>query len=180
MASPKPKAARHYSAAAQKAASLLKQEKKEIVLSDAQRTAIEAMVFEGKKRKEAAEIAGITDEAMRQALLKPKALAFLNECMEVLRTSARPRALHKMVDLLDAKTERIQFESAKYLDGMDRPSHAVGATQINVQVNNTVSVTPGYVIDLTPDTQDEARQIRHLRQHGPNGLPYQADVPDDE
>jgi hypothetical protein len=160
----------------QQAAALLRKEKKEPSLTPAVRTAIEAMVFEGRKRAEAAEVAGLKDDSLRKALTKPDALAFLNECMEVLRTSARPRALHKMVDLLDAKTERIQFESAKYLDGMDRPSHAVGATQVNVQVNNTVNVTPGYVIRLGRT----APQIEHLEAHGRNALPDQADVPEED
>lgn len=165
----------------QQAAALLRKEKKEPSLTPAVRTAIECMVFEGRKRAEAAEAAGLKDDSLRKALTKPDALAFLNECMEVLRTSARPRALHKMVDLLDAKTERIQFESAKYLDGMDRPSHAVGATVINnTQINNTLNVTPGYVIDLRPDDADEILQIRHLEQHGHNALPVLGDVPEEE
>lgn len=162
----------------QAAAAALKREKKEIVLTPAVRTAIEAMVYEGQKRPEAAKTVGLKDDSLRKALIKPEALAYLNECMEVLRTSGRPRALRKMIDLVDeAKTERIQFEAAKYLDGMDRPTHAVGATQVNVQVNNTVSVTPGYVLDLRPD---DAPQIEHLGAHGANGLEAQADVPDDE
>jgi hypothetical protein len=44
-----------------------------------------------------------------------------------------------------------------------------------VQVNNTVNVTPGYVLDLRPDS---GQQIEHLEQNAPNGLPYQADVPE--
>lgn len=163
--------------AAQKAAAQLRKEKKEPVVTDKQRIAIHAMVFEGKKRPDAAKDAGLTDEAMRIALTKTNVLAYLNEQIEVLRTSGRPRALHRMVELLDAKTERIQFEAAKYLDGMDRPSHAVGATQVNVQVNNTVNVTPGYAIDLRPDHRD---QIGHQEQHGDKSLELKADVPDDE
>jgi hypothetical protein len=165
--------------AAQKAAALLRKEKKEPVVTDKQRNAIHAMVFEGQKRPDAAKTAGMTDEALRIALTKTTVLAYLNEQIEVLRTSGRPRALHTMIDLLDDKNSSVKFKAAEYLDGQNRGTHTVGAT-VNVQVNNTVSVTPGYVIDLTPDTQDEARQIRHLRKHGPNGLPYQADVPDDE
>ncbi|TBY41603.1 hypothetical protein [Rhizobium leguminosarum] len=162
---------------AQKAAALIRKEKKEIVVGEKTKKAIDAMVFEGKLRKEAAEFAGMSDETLRQMLLKPHVLAYLNQQQDVLRTSARPRALRKMVDLLDAKTERIQFESAKYLDGMDRPSHAVGATQVNVQVNNTLNVTPGYVLDLRPDG---AHQIEHLEAHGHNGLEDQADVPEED
>lgn len=166
MASPQPKSARHYSAAAQKASALLRKEKKEPVVTDAQRIAIEAMVFEGKKRKEAAELAGITDEAMRQALLKPQVLAYLNDCQEVLRASLRPRALHTMGELLDDKSGSVKFKAAEYLDGQNRGTHTVGGTVINnTQINNTVNVTPGYVIDLRPGEFEQvtsAQQIEHL------------------
>lgn len=166
MAFPAKRSVQDLARAGQKAAASLRREKKEISLTPAVKTAIEAMVYEGQKRPEAAATAGLKDDSLRKALTKPEALAFLNECMEVLRTSGRPRALRKMIELVDeAKTERIQFEAAKYLDGMDRPSHAVGATQVNVQVNNNVSVTPGYVIDLTGDaaakTGDQIRDLGH-------------------
>lgn len=180
MAFPSKQTASQHMPAAQKAAALVRKQKKEIAISPTTKLAIECMVFEGMKRSEAAEAAGMADISLRQALLKPHNLAYLNECMEVLRTSARPRALRKMDELLEAKTERIQFEAAKYLDGMDRPSHAVGATQVNVQVNNTVSVTPGYVIRIGAAKGNGAPQIEHLGAHGPKGLPDLADVPEEE
>lgn len=162
--------------AAQKAAALLRKEKKAIAVTDKQRAAIHAMVFEGLKRPDAAKAAGMHDESLRVALTKPHVLAYLNEQIEVLRTSGRPRALHTMINLLDSKNDSTKFKAAEYLDGMNRSSHQVGATQVNVQVNNTVNVTPGYVLDLRPE---DGQQIEHLEQHGPNDLPYQADVPED-
>lgn len=177
MAFPSKQTASAHMPAAQKAAAAVRKQNKQIEISPKVKLAIDLMVFEGMKRDEAAESVGLAIISLRQAMLKPHNLAYLNEQMEVLRTSARPRALRKMTDLLEAKTERIQFEAAKYLDGMDRPSHAVGATQVNVQVNNTVNVTPGYVLDLRPEG---GQQIEHLEQHGPNGLPYQPDVPEED
>lgn len=59
------------------------------------RTAIEAMVWGGLKRHEAAERAGMKDNSLYVALRKPDVKAlYLAEC-EVLRLSgrARPRAL---------------------------------------------------------------------------------------
>lgn len=166
----------------QTAAAQIKKQKKEIVLTPANKLGVELMVYEGLKRPEAAEAVGLTDHALRTALTKPHVLAYLNECMEVLRTSGRPRALRKMIELVDdAKTERIQFEAAKYLDGMDRPSHAVGATQTNVQINTTVNVTPGFVIDLRPDELANAGvQIEHLEADEVIGLDQLSDVPGDE
>ncbi|MDI7862544.1 hypothetical protein MRS76_11285 [Rhizobiaceae bacterium n13] len=171
-----------HSAKAQKAAALLKKEKKEPAeLSPKTRAAIELMVFEGNKRSEAAATVGMHDESLRRALTKPNTLAYLNECMEVLRTGARPRALHKIIALSEkASSERVSLDAAKYLDGMDRGAHQVGATQVNVQVNNSVNVLPGYVIDLTGDSGASAQQIEHLGPHGDNGLDDLADVPPDE
>lgn len=137
------------------------------------------MVFEGQTRQVAAETAGLTDDALRKALLKPAVLAYLNDQMEVLRTGARPRALNRIIDLADrSDSDRVRLEAAKYLDGMDRPSHAVGA--INVQVNTQVNVeSPGYVIDLS-DFPPARQQIDHLPTHDAKALDLQADVPEDE
>jgi hypothetical protein len=171
-----------YAHDAQKAAALMKKKNAPVQrVTPRLRTAIAAMVFDGQTRSEAAATAKMTDDALRKALLKPAVLAHLNEQIEVLRTSGRPRALRKMIDLIDAKTERIQFEAAKYLDGMDRPSHAVGATQVNVQVNNHIE-TPGYVIKLQRrgDGTQVAQQIDHLARHDGNALPIQEDVPEDD
>lgn len=174
-----------YAITAQKAAAAVRKQKKTLTVTPRIRQAIEHMVHDGMDRRIAAETVGLTDHGLRTAMHKPHVLAYLNEQMEVLRTAARPRALRKMVDLLDAKTERIQFESAKYLDGMDRPSHAVGATQVNVQVTtNTKVETPGYVIDLSEYSRsaqpESGKQIDHLHQHGAKSLEFNEDVLDDE
>ena len=170
-----------YRHAGQKAAAALRKQNKEPKITDKQRMLIDLMVHEGMDRKRAAEAAGITDETARLAMRNPQVLAYLNEEMEVLRTGARPRALRKMAQLVDeAKTERIQFEAAKYLDGMDRPSHAVGATQVNVQINNDVKVTPGYVVKLVRGEAKPTRQIEHLGADEVIGLDELTDVPEEE
>ncbi len=176
--------ASHYSAKAQKAAAQLRKEKKEPKVTPKQKAVIDAMVFEGKTRAQATEIVGMSDEAMRQALLKPQVLAYLNECQDVLRNSLRPRALHKMGDLLEAKTESVQFKAAEYLDGMNRGQHTIGAT-VNVQVNNNTTVeSAGYVIDLSEFSRKTepkpSAQIEHLEHEHVKTLISQEDVPDDQ
>lgn len=182
MAFPSKQTAQSLSRAGQKAAAILRKEKKEPVMSENVQTAVELMVFEGQTRSQAAESVGVSDEYLRKCFIKPDVLAYFNQCQEVLRTSARPRALRKIIDLSEkAGSERVALDASKYLDGMDRGAHQVGATVINnTQINNTLNVTPGYVIDLRPDDADELLQIRHLEQHGDNALPYQRDVPEDE
>jgi hypothetical protein len=139
------------------------------------------MVFDGLKRPEAAEIAGLTDHAVRTALTKPHVLAYLNECQEMLRTSARPRALNRVIKLIDeADSDKVKLEASKYIDGMDRGAHQVGALQVNVQNNVSVTATPGYVIDLTADSHESSRKIAHLDADDAIPLSSLDDVPDDE
>lgn len=167
-----------HSAKAQKAAALIKKQKKAIVLSPKNKEAIELMVFDGLKRSKAAEAVGLTDHALRTALTKPHVLAFMNEQQEVLRNSLRPRALHTMGELLDEKeTGTVRFKAAEYLDGQNRGQHTIGATQINVQVNNTTTVTPGYMVKLD---RSGGAQIEHLGKTEGKALPHMQDVPEDD
>ncbi|WP_407976110.1 hypothetical protein ACJKIH_03030 [Brucella pseudogrignonensis] len=176
--------AAHYSAKAQKAAAQLRKEKKEPKVTPKQRIAIEAMVFEGQTRSEAAKTANLSDEAIRSALLKPQVLAYLNECQDVLRNSLRPRALHTMGELLDSKNDSTKFKAAEYLDGQNRGTHTVGAA-VNVQINNNTKVeTAGYVIDLSEfgrkPQAESTHQIEHLGDEHVKPLSLQQDVLPDE
>ncbi len=181
MVMPSKQSVTNYSADAQKAAALIKKEKKAPRPTARQRRAIEAMVYDGAKRADAAKLAGLSDHALRQALTKPHTLAFLNECQEMLRTSLRPRALNRIGDLIDkADSDRVRLDAAKYIDGMDRGTHQVGATQVNVQTNVNVTTTPGYVIDLTADSHESSRKIAHLDADDAIPLSSLDDVPNDE
>lgn len=161
------------------AASLRKGKAPALKVTGRLRTAIQAMVFDGLNRTQAAEAAGLQDHSVREALKRPHVLAYLNEQMEVLRTGARPQALNRIIHLTtNAESERVQLDAATYLDGMDRHSNSVGA--VNVQVNTSVNVeTPGYVIKLNRRAESP-QQIDHLAQHDANALNVQQDVPSDD
>ncbi len=186
MSAPKQKRS-DYAHAAQKAAALMRKEKKPVKLTPRIKRGVELMVFEAKTRKEAAQLIGISDEAMRQALLRPSCLAYMNEQIEVLRTGARPQALQKVIHLMEKSgSDRVQLDAAKYIDGMDRTVHTVGAaTQVNVQVNNSTTVeTAGYVIDLSEFSRSSepkhAQQIEHLEHEHVKPLISQENVPDED
>jgi hypothetical protein len=170
-----------YARDGQKAAAALQKQKKEIVLTPKNKQAIELMVFEGRKRGDAAAEVGLTDHALRTALTKPHVLAYLNECQEVLRASLRPRALHTMGELLDEKeTGTVRFKAAEYLDGQNRGTHTIGATTVNIQMNQSLTIDKaGYVIDLTADG-GHAPQISDLQHVEVNQLETFDDVADDE
>lgn len=70
------------------------------------RAAIDAQVFEGLKRAEAAKKAGITDNALYQALRKPAPLAYWNECLQVLRTGERARNIIRLTEIRDQDENR--------------------------------------------------------------------------
>lgn len=69
---------------------------RKLVVNGKNRAAIEAMVFEGLKRSEAAAKAGLTDHALYVALSKPHVKAYYLAQCEVLRTSGRARRLHRL------------------------------------------------------------------------------------
>jgi uncharacterized membrane protein YdfJ with MMPL/SSD domain len=175
------KTASDYAVPAQKAAAQIRKEKKAIKITPKQRALVDAMVGDGLPRKDAAKAVGITDETARASLLKPQVLAYLNQQKEMLRTSLQPRALLRIGSLIDkADSDRVRLDAAKYIDGMDRGAHQVGATQVNVQVNNTLSVTPGYVIRIDRSKDERRQQIEHLDVDDAIPLSALEDVPDDE
>lgn len=173
---------RQYAHRAQTAAATVRKQGITLKCKGKTKRAVEAMVFDALPRKAAADKVGMSDVTLRTALTKPHVAAYLNECMEVLRSGARPQALNQIVDLSQkAESDRVKLDASKYLDGMDRTVHQQGA-QVNVGVQVNVE-TPGYVIDLTehpPEPSANAKQIEHLASHDGNALPYQPDVPDDE
>ena len=65
------------------------------------RIAIEAMIWEGLPRSEAATKAGLADSSLRFALRKPHVLAHHNAELAALRTSLRARNVHRLNDIGD-------------------------------------------------------------------------------
>jgi hypothetical protein len=63
------------------------------------RRAVDAMVWQAASRKEAAEMAGMTDHSLRQAMKRPHVMQYyLSEC-EVLRLSGRAKRLHRLEEI---------------------------------------------------------------------------------
>lgn len=116
------------------------------------RTAIEAMVWQGLKREDAANHAGMKDNSLYVALRRPDVKAFyLAEC-EVLRTSGKARRIHRlnaMVEQDDNKAAVINAAMAlERINGGD----SAGAS--------STSAAPGVVIQiLTPAAQQQFKTI---------------------
>lgn len=97
------------------------------------RRAIDAMVLQGEKRARAAEIAGITDEAMRKAMHKPEVLAYMNTQQQALRTSAAARSIARIDNLADGSdSDHVKLDANKFLLGIEGVSPVQKSESINV------------------------------------------------
>jgi hypothetical protein len=119
-------------------------------------TAIELLIFGKKddpgailKLEDAANAAGISGRALRAALLKPAVEHFYQKQLAALRNGERAASIRTIAQIRDdtalkatAAGQNVRLKAADTL-AFDRPE-----TQVNVQVNNTVNVTPGYVIRI--------------------------------
>lgn len=74
---------------------------KPLTVTGKNRVAIDAMVWEGLKRSDAAAKAGLKDHALYVALTKPHVKAYYLAQCEVLRTSGRARRIHRLEAMLE-------------------------------------------------------------------------------
>lgn len=113
---------------------------------------VEAMVFEGLSRQDAAKKVSMTDRAARYALNDRAVMVAYRQQLQILRESEKPKSVHRLAALRDQeKSLKVSLEASKFL-AADEHS---GPT-INLGVN--VNVQPGYVVDLSRHGE-QARQI---------------------
>jgi hypothetical protein len=107
------------------------------------RVVIEAIVFEGMTRAQAAEKAGLPIQSARSMLCQPKYLKAMERALQVRRTLERPRNFQRMVELRDQDRHLpVALAAARTLDGLgDRGSVANGAGSVTVNV-----MSPGWII----------------------------------
>jgi hypothetical protein len=122
------------------------------------RNAIDAMVWKAASRKEAAQMAAMTDHSLRQALRRPHVMGYyLAEC-EVLRLSGRAKRLHRLEEL--ASQDRningavAAIKAAEQIEDDTRASGRAGLTApglIIVIGNQPVAQPPAPIaIDAVP------------------------------
>lgn len=115
------------------------------------RKAIEAMVWDGARRREAAEAQGLTDHGLRCAFRKPHVKAYYLSELEVLRTNERARNIHRLVEIREHAPNMPAVNAIKALEQIgDEESRTSGAVQ----------QAPGLVIVVASRGTDvEARQF---------------------
>lgn len=109
------------------------------------RTAIELMVHEALPRREAAERAGLTDNALYRALNKPHVMRFKRSVFAAMVNAEAERSVVTMVELRDkAGSEHVRLEAAKHLGALG------GVKPPETPKHQRPDAIPGYIIDLTP------------------------------
>jgi hypothetical protein len=111
------------------------------------RAAVEAMVWQGLKRDEAATAAGMKDNSLYVALRKPDVRAFyLAEC-EVLRLSGRARRIHRLEAVVEQDDNKMATVNAalalERLGDADaaRPTAVTAGVVIRI-INQTTAAPP--------------------------------------
>jgi hypothetical protein len=81
------------------------------------KAALDAMVWEGLKRQDAAAGAGLADSSLRFALRKPHVLAYYRAECDALRNSLKARNLHRLDSIADeSKNDQARVASIKVLE----------------------------------------------------------------
>lgn len=113
-------------------------------ISGKNKVAIDAMVWEGLNRKDAAQKAGLKDHALYVALSKPHVKAYYMRQLDVLRTSERARNIHTLTDVRDQKSNQMaRVQAVKALEQIDegetvsRGSQALPGLQIVIVQGGT-------------------------------------------
>lgn len=134
---------------------------RQVRISGRVKRAIDEMVLHGLKRQDAAEKAGITDNALYIALRKPDVLAYLNSQQQVLRTSAAARSIARIDTLADdAESEHVKLQSNVFLLGIEGISPVTKTESVNIHKH----LMPGLTINMggwSPHAED-ARVIEGL------------------
>jgi len=114
------------------------------------RKALDAMVWQGLKRQDAAKAAGLTEHALYCAFRRPHVKTTYLAELEVLRTSERARNIHRAIEIRDAANNKPAMEALKWLHQVDEQAQQVGGTTM-----------PGFVIVLHPGDAPQVTTIEH-------------------
>lgn len=123
------------------------------------REAIDLLVFgtnlEPKNRLEqAAESAGISARSLRAAMLKPSVDTYYKRQLHAYREGLKAVALNTVEDVMtDPKLMGNAAGAKVRVDAAKLALNENAGSGVNVHVNTQVNVTPGYVIDLTAETE---------------------------
>jgi hypothetical protein len=106
--------------------------------------ALEAMVWEGLSRMDAAAKAGLADNSVRVALKKPHVLRYYNTELAALRISLRARNTHVLAGITEnSENDAARVKAVQVLEGMSDEALSGGYTSDG-------RPRAGYIFDLGP------------------------------
>jgi hypothetical protein len=110
---------------------------KPITLTRKNKAAVDAMVWLGMNRADAAKHAGMQDQSLYVALSKPHVRSYYLAQCEVLRTSGRARRIHRLEAMVEQdENKQAVVNACKALDQQDDSPQAAAAR----------SAAPGFVV----------------------------------
>ena len=117
------------------------------------RVAIDAMVWDGLPRGDAAAKAGISDHGLYKALRSAPVKAYYLAELEVLRTSERARNIHALADVRDGDNQMARVAAVKALEQLSDESIAqsrgsVALPGLTIQIINAPSLTSAPVAPI--------------------------------
>lgn len=115
------------------------------------KTALDAIVWDGKPWEAAAVEAGLTTRAMRLALEKSHVIRYLREQKHVFRASASGANIHRAIELRDQDENKLaSLQAIKFLEGEENKPAAVTPGR---------NVTPGICVIINANR--ERPQLDH-------------------
>lgn len=118
------------------------------------KVALDFMVWDGLKRQDAAERAGLKDNSLYVALTRPDVKAYYLRQLDVLRTSERARNIHALAEVREGDNQMARVAAVKALEQIsdETPSGSRGSVQLpglTIQIVNALPVKE----QLTPIKQ---------------------------
>jgi hypothetical protein len=118
------------------------------------RIAVEAMVWQGLTRKEAAQVAGLKDESLYAAFRKPDTRALYTAECEVLRLSGRARRIHRLEAVVEQDVNKMATVNAALAlerlgDADTARSNTAQTAGVTIRIINQTTVAPP-LVDVTP------------------------------
>jgi hypothetical protein len=126
------------------------------------RAAIEAMVWKGLHRRDAAKHAEMAEHSLYQALRRPPVRAFYLSQLEVLRTSERARNIHALVAIRDeSENDMARVRAVSVIESISEAEAARGGYAAS-------PLQPGLVIQVVT-TGAEAVKVAPVIEHDDTG-----------
>jgi hypothetical protein len=119
------------------------------------KAAVEAMVWQGMKRGEAAQATGMKDNSLYVAFRRPEVRAYyLSEC-EVLRVSGRARRIHRLEGLVEQDENKMAaVQASRTLDNMGEDAQARSGVQaspwLTIRITNVAAAPAPITIEHKP------------------------------